>query len=195
MLPSRISILDLSAYLGLAAVGAVTLNMLLGMLMAFRYSPLRYWPHRRFNYFRLHNQCGYIALSASILHPVTLLLNKTPRFHLTDLVYPLSSPSQPLENTIGAIALYLVAIVVITSYFRTRLGRRLWKAFHFSIYIAAAAVFFHALLSDPNLKNAPIDWFDGGKIFVEGCLALIAGFSLMRWRHARRKSKEASIGE
>jgi predicted ferric reductase len=187
MLPSRITILDLSAYLGLTAVGAVTLNMLLGMLMAFRYSPLRYWPHRRFNYFRLHNWCGYIALSASILHPVTLLLNKTPRFHLMDLVYPLYSPSQPWENTMGAIALYLVAFVVITSYFRTRLGRRLWKAFHFSIYIAAGALFFHSLLTDPDFKNAPVDWLDGGKIFVELSLTLIALFGWSRWRFARKQ--------
>jgi len=56
--------------------------------MAFRYSPLRYWPHRRFNYFRLHNWSGYIALSVSILHPIVLLFNKTTRFRVMDLVYP-----------------------------------------------------------------------------------------------------------
>jgi predicted ferric reductase len=189
---TRISILDVSAYLGLSAVGAVTLNMLLGMLMAARYSPVRSWPHRRFNYFRLHNWCGYVALLASILHPLTLLLNKTPKFHIADLVYPVHSPSQPLENTIGAVALYLVAAVVITSYFRIRLGRRVWKAFHFGIYIAAAALFFHSLLTDPDLKNAPVDWFDGGKIFVEISLMLIAAFSLMRWRYARKRLARAS---
>jgi predicted ferric reductase len=188
---TRISILDLSAYLGLTAVGAVTLNMLLGMLMALRYSPVRSWPHRKFNYFRLHNWCGYTALLTSILHPLTLLLNKTPKFQFTDLVYPVHSPSQPVENTIGAIALYLVAIVVITSYFRVRLGRRVWKAFHFGIYIAAAALFVHSLLTDPDLKNAPVDWFDGGKIFVEISLMMIAAFSLVRWRYARRQSARA----
>src|SRR5438270_9449027 len=139
MFATPISILDVSAYIGLVAVGAATANMLLGMMMAVRYSPLRSWPHRRFNYFRLHNWCGYVALVASILHPLTLLLNKTPKFRLMELVYPVHSPSQPLENTIGAIALYLVAIVVVTSYFRIRLGRRLWKAFHFTIYFAAIA--------------------------------------------------------
>src|ERR1700688_4943542 len=113
-----ISVLDLSSYIGLVAVAAVTLNMVLGVLMAFRYSPLRSWPHRRFNYFGLHNWCGYIALVTSILHPLTLLLNKTPKFGVIDLLYPVHSPSQPLENTIGAIALYLVAVVVITFYFR-----------------------------------------------------------------------------
>lgn len=189
MLATTISILDLSAYIGLVAVGAATANMLLGMLMAVRYSPLRSWPHRRFNYFRLHNWCGYVALVASILHPLTLLLNKTPKFRLMELVYPVHSPSQPLENTIGAIALYLVAIVVVTSYFRIRLGRRLWKAFHFTIYVAAIALFFHSLLTDPDLKNAPVDWFDGGKIFVEACVILIVTVSVVRWRYARRKSE------
>ena len=38
MLPMSITILDLSAYVGLLAVGVITLNMLLGLLMAFRYS-------------------------------------------------------------------------------------------------------------------------------------------------------------
>ena len=52
MPPTRITILDLSAYVGLLAVGAVTLNVLLGLLMALRYSPHRSWPHHRFNYFR-----------------------------------------------------------------------------------------------------------------------------------------------
>lgn len=96
---------------------------------------------------------------------------------------------QPLENTIGAIALYLIVIVVVTSYFRIRIGRRLWKAFHFSIYLAAAALFFHSLRTDPDLKNAPVHWLDGGKVFVEFCLMLIAGMSLARWRHSRSGSR------
>lgn len=183
-----VTVLDLSAYVGLAAVGVVTLNLLLGMLMAFRYSPHRSWPHRRFNYFRLHNWSGYVALSASLLHPTILLLSKNPRFRVMDLVYPVRSPSQPLENTVGAIAFYLLAFVVITSYVRLRLGRHLWKSFHFSIYFAAAALFFHSLFTDPALKGDPIDWFDGGKVFVEACFVLIVAVSLLRWRYSRKKA-------
>lgn len=180
--------LDLSAYVGLVAVGVVTLNLFLGMLMAFRYSPHRSWPHRRFNYFRLHNWSGYVALSVSLLHPAILLLNRDPRFRLMDLVYPIHSPSQPLENTFGAIAFYLLAFVVVTSYIRLRLSRHLWKSFHFSIYFAAAALFFHSLFTDPALKGDPIDWFDGGKVFVEACFVLIVVVSLLRWRYSRKKA-------
>jgi len=183
-----ITVLDVSAYVGLAAVGAITLNMFLGMLMAFRYSPHRSWPHHRFNYFRIHNWTGYLALAVSALHPAILLFNKDPRFRILDIVYPVHSPQQPLDNTIGAIALYLLALVVVTSYVRLRLGRHLWKSFHFSIYFAAAALFWHSLFTDPSLKNAPVDWLDGGKLFVESCLLLIAGISLLRVRYARKQA-------
>jgi predicted ferric reductase len=183
--------LDLSAYVGLAAVGAITLNLFLGLLMAFRYSPHRSWPHHRFNYFRIHNWTGYFALAVSILHPVILLFNRDPRFRILDIVYPVHSPQQPLDNTFGAIALYMLAFVVVTSYMRIRLGRHLWKSFHFSIYFAAAALFWHSLFTDPSLKNAPIDWFDGGKLFIESCLLLIVTISLLRLRHARRKALRA----
>jgi predicted ferric reductase len=82
-----ISVLDICAYVGLAAVGAVAFNMTLGMLMAIRYSPVRSWPHRRFNYFQLHNWSGYVALTAAILHPLILLVNKPTRFRVVDVVY------------------------------------------------------------------------------------------------------------
>ncbi len=192
-MPTDITVLDLSAYVGLAAVGAVTLNMLLGTLMAFRYSPVRQWPHRRLNYFRLHNISGYVALSLAVLHPIVLLFDKTAKFRVLDLLYPVHSPSQPLENTIGAVALDVVAIVVVTSYLRIRLGRRLWKSFHFSIYVAAAALFWHSLFTDPALKNSPPDFLDAGKLFVESCLATIVVLAALRYRHAVRRARSGGL--
>ena len=162
--------------------------MLLGVMMAFRYSPVRNWPHHRFNYFRLHNWTGYIALALAILHPLPLLLNKSPEFHVLDLLYPVHSPRQPLENTIGAIALYIIALMVITSYFRIQLGRRTWKAFHFTVYLGAIALFWHSLFTDPDLKGASTDWLDGGKVFVEICALIILVSIALRASHARKKA-------
>jgi predicted ferric reductase len=187
-----ITVNDICAYAGLVAVGAVTINLLLGMLMAFRYSPVRFWPHRHINYFRLHNWSGYIALSLAILHVIILFFIKEVRFKIIDVIYPVHSPVQPLENTVGAIALYLTAFVVITSYFRVQLGRRLWKAFHFVVYAAAAVMFWHSLFTNPDLKKTPVDWFDGGKVFVEICALIIVAISLWRWRYGVRKSHRAS---
>lgn len=181
------SAIDLSADIGLVAVGLVTLNLALGLLIAMRYSPWRYWPHRRFNIFQIHNWTGYGVLAACILHPVILLFSATARFHIIDVLYPVHSPSQPLDNTIGAIALYCIAIVVVTSYFRVRLGRRVWKSFHFVIYAAAVALFWHSIFTDPNLRNTPVDPFDGEKVFIELCCLAIVIFGWLRWKYAARK--------
>lgn len=180
--------IDLSADVGLVAVGLVTVNLAIGFLIAIRYSPWRYWPHRRFNIFRIHNWSGYAVLGVSLLHPIVLLFSSTARFRIIDVIYPVHSPSQPLENTIGAIALYCVAVVVVTSYFRLQLGRRLWKAFHFVIYAAALALFWHSIFTDPNLKNTPLDPFDGEKVYIEICCLLIIVFGFLRWRYAVRKA-------
>lgn len=183
--------LDLSADIGLVAVGLATANLLLGLLLALRYSPVRQWPHRRINYFRLHNWTGYLALAAVILHPAVLLFSSTTRFRLIDVLYPVHSPSQPLENTIGAVGFYLVLIVVVTSYFRLRMGRRIWKAFHFVIYAAAAALFWHSIFTDPLLKKTPLDPLDGEKAFVEICLILVVLVAMIRWRRAVRKAMQS----
>jgi len=186
-----ISAIDLSADVGLVSVGLITANLLLGLMIALRYSPVRYWPHRHFNYFRWHTWTGYILLATSILHPIILLFSSTARFRLLDIVYPVHSPSQPLDNTIGAIALYLLVVIVVTSYLRIRLGRKTWKAFHFLVYAAALALFWHSIFTDSELKNSPLDPFDGEKVFIEVCLLVIVGIGLLRWRHAARRAREA----
>jgi len=83
--------------------------------------------------------------------------------------------------------------VVITSYFRIQLHRRTWKGFHFTVYLGAVALFWHSLFTDPDLKGAPIQWLDGGKVFVEACAIIILVASLLRWRHSRQKA--ASHGQ
>jgi predicted ferric reductase len=187
--------IDLSSDVGLVAVGLATLNLLIGLLIAMRYSPWRYWPHHRFNIFRIHNWTGYLLLGACIVHPLILLWSPTAGFRIRDILYPVHSPSQPLENTIGAIALYCVVVVVVTSYFRLQLRRRLWKSFHFVIYAAALALFWHSVFTDPNLKNTPLDPFDGEKVFVELCALAIAVCGILRWRYASRKAASKAASE
>ena len=71
---------------------------------------------------------------------------------------------------------------------RSPCDRRTWKAFHFTIYFAAAALFWHSVFTDPDLRGAPIDWLDGGKLFVEACALIILVTILLRARHARQKA-------
>jgi len=182
---SLISALDLTADTGLIAVVCATLNIGIGLLIWGRYSPWRHWPHRRFDIFRLHRWTGYGTVAFTLLHPIPLLFLKDPHFRLLDVALPLWSPRQPLQNTLGAIALYLLAMVIVTSLYRVDLGRKIWKKFHYLTYAAAAALFVHGILTDPQLKNSRIDPLDGEKVLVEVCLALV--MIAVIWRFGKRR--------
>ncbi len=184
-----VTLVDICAYVGLVAVFLATANMLLGILISVRYSPVRFWPHHRFNIFALHNWTGYTLLVAILIHPLILLFVNRHRFHLFDIVVPIHSPLQPFENTIGALAAYLLILVLITSYFRKQIGRLKWKLFHYLVYFAAAIVFIHSIFTDPNLNGGAIDYLDGGKVFVFICLAVITGASLWAWRFRVKKDQ------
>lgn len=187
------SAIDLSSDLGLVACFLLTFNLLLGLLLALRYNPWTHWPHRRFNYFRIHNWTAYVALCAATLHPTVLLLVREPRFRLIDVLVPVASPQQPIVNTIGALALYALVLVVVTSYARHRFTRGAWKRLHSAAYAVAGAFLVHGLLADPTLRSRPVDWFDGEKIGIEVCVALIAVLGVLRLRRAVRRFRAGAL--
>lgn len=164
---TSMTLLDLCSYLGLGAVGAVTVNLLLGMMMSLRYSPMRHWPHRHINVFALHRWTAYIAIFLTLTHPLVLLFLKTPHFGVVDILFPIHSYLQPLINLAGAGALYLIVLVFVSSLLRTRLGRPIWRSLHYLVFPAAVLLFLHSILTDPNLKDGHPDLLDGGKVFVE----------------------------
>ena len=178
--------LDLCSYLGLGATGAIAVNLLLGLLITLRYSPLRLWPHRRINLFALHQWTAYAAVAFTLTHPAILLFVARPHFRVIDIVWPVQSPIQPLVNLAGAAALYLVMLVFVSSLLRGRIGRPVWRNLHYLVYPAAVLMFVHSILTDPLLKDGHPDLLDGGKIFVEGCVLICVVATVLRyqWRQA-----------
>ncbi|MEO5817125.1 MAG: ferric reductase-like transmembrane domain-containing protein, partial [Gemmatimonadaceae bacterium] len=154
------------------------------LLLSVKYNPVRRWPRRRVNTVMLHNYTGWTALALVLLHPALLLLPNRVDFMLIDLLYPINGPKQPLVNTFGAGAAYLLLIVVITSYFRFEIGRRWWKRIHFTTYALFPLYAIHSILTEPALKDQPIDYLDGEKVFVELCVLaiVIAIGARIRWQ-------------
>ncbi|MGE0590297.1 MAG: hypothetical protein AB7O48_17080, partial [Cyclobacteriaceae bacterium] len=97
---------------------------------------------------------------------------------------------QPLANTFGAISLYAIALVVITSYFKEKMKYTTWRIIHFTSYFAAVPLFAHSIITDPLLKDRPIDWLDAEKVFVELCALVVLG--LIVYRFGLRKAKTAT---
>jgi predicted ferric reductase len=178
---------------GLVAVGIFTAQILLGLLLSVGYNPLRQWPRRRMKLFTFHNWLGYIGLATAVTHPLLLLLSSTAAFRLFDIFVPIWSPVQPIENTLGAIALYLVGVVVLTSYLRRVFGHHRWKQLHYTAYAAAAVFYVHGTLADPLLQNRPVDFIDAEKVYVEACALLVAAATLWRVRTGRLRTQQRRL--
>jgi len=193
------SAVDVSGTIALVAIGLLTLNLLLGLLMSVGYNPTRQWPRQRVKLFTFHNWSGYFAFAAVVLHAGALLFSSDPRFRLFDVLVPIHSPVQPFSNNLGAVAFYLVAIVVVTSLKRARsaLGRHRWKAIHYTTYAAAAVFFVHGVIADPELKGRPVDWLDAEKVYVQLCAVAVLGAIAWRVRHRRaiRRAERARFGK
>jgi sulfoxide reductase heme-binding subunit YedZ len=186
--------IEASGTIALGAIGLLTLNLLLGLLLSVGYNPTRQWPRQKVKLFTFHNWTGYVALAAVMLHAGALLFSIDPPFRLYDILVPIESPVQPLSNNLGALGFYLVAIVVLTSLKRARsaLGRHWWKIVHYTTYAAAGVFFTHGVIADPLLQNRPIDFIDAEKLYVEGCAAAVIAATIWRINH-RRSTRRASV--
>lgn len=181
------SAVDVSGTIALGAIGLLTANLLLGLLLSVGYNPIRQWPKRRVKLFTFHNWTGYVALATVAVHAGTLLFSSDPHFSVADVLWPTTSPVQPGTTTLGAVGLYLLAFAVFTSLKRVRatLGRHWWKLFHWTTYVAAGFFFAHGIIADPLLKGRPPDLIDAEKVYIEVCALLVVVATLLRIRHRR----------
>jgi methionine sulfoxide reductase heme-binding subunit len=184
---------DFSGTVGLIAMVLLTLNILMGLLISVNYNPQTWWPYRKlpFPFWKLHNWNAYLALCVAMLHPTILLFvnQKDVNFRLSDILFPVNSPHQTLYNNFGAITFYLFLFVVVTSFFRPQLRYRPWKKLHYTAYAAAAMMYVHGTLIDPNLKDQPTDFLDGEKLLVEACFLIVVAASIWRWKYGTEKQR------
>jgi len=169
----------------------LTLNILMGLLVSTNYNPAKQWPNRKLPWplFKIHNWTGFAALVVAVLHPTILLFSRSAHFTVGDILLPLGSPGQRLYNNLGALTLYGFGVVVITSYLRPKLGYRPWKELHYTAYFAAATMFVHGTLIDPELKNRPTDFLAGEKVLVEGCFCVVVAAVIWRIRRGTEKQR------
>ena len=83
----------------------------------------------------------------------------------------------------------LITIVVVSSYFLKRLGFKRWRKLHYLAYVAIPVLVVHGVITDPALRDQPIDFLDAEKLLVEGAALLFLVAVLMRLRLRGRKPK------
>ena len=170
--------IELSGIIGMAALAALSANLIVGIFI---------WSKQEFklpygiSFLQLHKFTGYSAAIAILLHVVLIPLDPKSGFTWGDLLLPAWTQHQPLANTFGSVAFYLIGIVVISSYYKDKIKLKLWRMLHFLSYFATIPLILHSIITDPKLEDRPIDWFDAEKLFVIFCCVVIAGLTSYRF--------------
>ena len=170
--------IELSGILGLTAIACLAANFIVGFII---WRNIQIKLPNNLTFLGLHKFTGYSAVIAIIIHVALIPLDPKSEFSWSDLLLPLWTKHQPYANTFGALALYLVAIVVISSYFKEKIKLGIWRTLHYISYFAAVPLIVHSIWTDPKLEDRPIDWFDAEKIFVLMCCLVIIGLTVYRF--------------
>jgi sulfoxide reductase heme-binding subunit YedZ len=167
-----------SAAAGVISLVLLTVSVVLGVAVTKRRvlpASVRY-PSRK-----LHENASLLALGFLIVHVLLAVSGPNSRFQLLVVVVPFIGGPGRLWLGLGAIAFDLLVAVVVTSALRRRMGRKAWRAVHWTSYACWPAAEAHSL----GLGL----WFERGKLFdvAIACLVVVAGAVTWRLTSAVRK--------
>ncbi|HEX2850166.1 MAG TPA: ferric reductase-like transmembrane domain-containing protein [Acidimicrobiales bacterium] len=107
----------------------------------------------------LHRHLSGTALAFVVLHVLALELDFTaPHIPLVAALVPLRSPWRPGPVSWGVVALYLLAVIEVTSLVMNRLPRRLWRAIHLTSFAVFASATVHVLTAGTDRTNLAVEW-------------------------------------
>src|SRR6266567_5402799 len=129
---------------GLTAYLLLALSVCLGLLVRTR---IMDWLAARWRWFDLHQFAALLALGFVLLHVLSLLGDHYIGFSLDELLIPFASPYRPLEVAAGVLALYLMLVVVASSYLRPLIAYRTWRALHYATFALFVLALVHGIFA------------------------------------------------
>jgi sulfoxide reductase heme-binding subunit YedZ len=102
--------------------------------------------HRAFT-FDFHQFISLLAIGFIVLHMGALLFDQYLPYSLPQLLVPFLSSYRPVWVGLGVVAFYLIALVTVTFYLRSRIGMKAFRAIHVFSLVAYLGVTLHAFFS------------------------------------------------
>ncbi len=104
--------------------------------------------------FDLHRFLGGIALTFTAIHVGSILLDSYVHFSLVNVLVPLTGTWHPVAVAWGIVALYALLAVELTSLWRSRIPKRLWRRIHFGSFLLFAVSTVHGLSAGTDGHSA-----------------------------------------
>jgi len=165
---------------GLVAYLLVTCSVLAGLLLKSR--PFGSSPKPAV-VTDLHRFLALLALTATAVHGVTLVLDRSITITVADLLVPGRIPYRPVATGIGVVAGELLLAVYVSFSQRKRIGVKNWRRLHWATYGVFAVLVAHGVLSGTDTTRP---W---ARALYVTTVALVAGAAF--WRAAVPPRKAA----
>jgi predicted ferric reductase len=128
---------------GITAFVLLTLATVLGIAATQRALASRSWP--RFATQQLHRNLSLLAVGVLLVHIVTTLADSYVDVGWLAIVIPFWSKYQTLGVALGTLAFDLLLLVIVSSLLRLRISARVWRALHYTSYVAWPLALLHFL--------------------------------------------------
>jgi predicted ferric reductase len=135
---------------GLSAFAALSISLLSGLSLR---SGVMDWlgPNRVLR--SLHEYTTVLWMPLGGLHVVSLLLDRTARVSVVDVVLPFLVPYGRLAVGLGTLTLELFLLVAVTGWLKRRMSSQAWQWVHRLSYVAFGLLFFHAVLGGTDFSD------------------------------------------
>jgi predicted ferric reductase len=153
MLTSSTAFWYASRATGVVAMVLLTAVVVLGILVS-RQGRLPGLP--RFAGLGLHRYLSLLAAGFLTVHVLTAVADSYVSISLAAVIIPFASAYKPLWLGLGAVSLDLIAVVIVTSLLRHRIGRRAWRSVHWLAYLSWPVALAHSIGSSPDLRSGPL---------------------------------------
>ena len=94
-----------------------------------------------------HALVATVGLVLLAVHLALLVVDSYMPFGVADVLTPMHATFRPVAITAGVLAMYGIVIVMVTSWVRTSMNTRLWRAIHFLAIPAFMLAFLHGVFA------------------------------------------------
>jgi len=137
-----------------------------------------------------HCWISFQALIFALVHAIALLFHKFIPFSWKDVFIPFHSNFEPMLVAFGTISLYIMIILVATSYSRRFFSYRIWRSVHFlniALYILSI---IHAFYLGTDLKSGLLRQVF---IWANGILIVLLTYNMFYRIWSKIKKQEAVL--
>jgi methionine sulfoxide reductase heme-binding subunit len=122
----------------------------------------------------LHRNLSLLAVTVLVVHIATAVADPYAPIRLVDAFVPFVSAYRPIWLGLGALALDLLLALIVTSLLRGHIGRRTWRAIHWTAYAVWPLALVHGFGTGT----------DAGRVWLLGVAAIAAAIviAMLLWR-------------